>query len=110
MGAGPPRTERTTASLTAGAAGSWPPPTKISVNLLYATDKEKYDRGYYFRFDELPFPLAQNEEELIDTIKGFNQEKYDRNLKKFFDKEIGLFENGTSSRSLSEWMVNRRIS
>ena len=78
--------------------------------LLYATDKEKYDRGYYFRFDELPFPLAQNEEELIDTIKGFNQEKYDRNLKKFFDKEIGLFENGTSSRSLSEWMVNRRIS
>lgn len=78
--------------------------------LLYATDKEKYDRGYYFRFDELPFPLAQNEEELIDTIKVFNQEKYDRNLKKFFDKEIGLFENGTSSRSLSEWMVNRRIS
>lgn len=75
--------------------------------LLYATDKEKYDRGYYFRFDEMPFPLAQNEDELLLIIQQFDRNRYEADVKEFFDKKIGLFENGTSSRSISEWMVSR---
>lgn len=77
--------------------------------ILYATDVEKYDRGYYFKFDELPFPLSRNEKELLETIRNFDKEEYDHNLTEFFDRHIGLFENGTSSKALSEWMTNPGI-
>lgn len=76
---------------------------------LYATDVEKYDRGYYFKFDELPFPLARNESELLAAICNFNPEDYKKELNTFLDTKIGMFENGTSSKSLCEWMKAHSI-
>ena len=72
-------------------------------------DIEKYDRGYYFRFDELPFPLARNESELLAAISNFNPEDYKKELNTFLDTKIGMFENGTSSKSLCEWMKAHSI-
>ena len=40
--------------------------------ILYATDSKEYDRGYYFDFNELPYPLASSNEELTEIIKNFN--------------------------------------
>lgn len=73
--------------------------------ILYATDIEKYNRGYYFKFDELPFPLARNESELLAAISSFNHEGYSKCLQEFFDKHIGMVEEGTSSKALSGWMT-----
>ena len=78
--------------------------------VLYATDIEKYNRGYYFRFDEMPFPLARNEKELFERIKEFNMETYLMNLDRFYEEKIGMVENGTSSKALSEWMVSHSLS
>ena len=75
----------------------------------YATDIEKYNRGYYFKFDELPFPLARNESELLAAISNFNTEEYKKDLQEFFDSHIGMVEEGTSSKALSEWMVSRSL-
>lgn len=75
--------------------------------LLYATDIDKYNRGYYFRFEEMPFPLARNEQELLDNIREFNMETYLQNLDIFFREKIGMVENGTSSKALSEWMSSQ---
>lgn len=77
--------------------------------ILYATDIEKYNRGYYFKFDELPFPLSRNEEELLDTIRNFKTGEYKKDLQEFFDSHIGMVENGTSSKALSEWMVSHSL-
>lgn len=77
--------------------------------ILYATDVEKYNRGYYFRFDEMPFRLARNEDELLETIRSFTPDTYRKELKTFYDSHIGMFENGTSSKSLSEWMTAHSI-
>ena len=77
--------------------------------ILYATDVEKYNRGYYFRFDEMPFPLARNEQDLLDKISGFKMEEYLRNLDRFYEERIGMVENGTSSKALSEWMISRSL-
>ena len=77
--------------------------------LLYATDIEKYNRGYYFKFDELPFPLARNESELLAAIGNFNTEEYKKDLQEFFDSHIGMVEEGTSSKALSEWMISRSL-
>lgn len=77
--------------------------------ILYATDIEQYNRGYYFKFDELPFPLARNENELLAAISSFTPEGYKKDLQEFFDNHIGMVEKGTSSKALSEWMISRSL-
>lgn len=77
--------------------------------LLYATDVEQYDRGYYFDFKDLPYPLAVNQEELMANIIGFDNEKYTARLKQFFDVTVGLFEDGNASKELTKWMLDNSI-
>jgi CDP-glycerol glycerophosphotransferase len=73
--------------------------------LLYATDIEEYDRGYYFDLTKLPYPLARNEEELLSVISNFDTESYASHLTEFFDKEVGLIESGIAAQSLADWLV-----
>lgn len=77
--------------------------------VLYATDIEQYDRGYYFDFKELPYPVATDEASLIDIIHNFDKDKYNDGLKHFFNDTVGLFEDGNASRSLAEWMQKHSI-
>lgn len=77
--------------------------------MLYATDVAEYDRGYYYDFRELPFPLAQNSEQLINLIENFDEKEYQRDLKTFLDERLGLVERGVAAESLVRWMVAHRI-
>jgi CDP-glycerol glycerophosphotransferase len=72
--------------------------------LLYATDVEKYDRGYYFRFDSLPFPLAKNMAELTQIVSNFNHEEYRMKVREFLDMTVKMFEDGHASERIVEWM------
>ena len=76
---------------------------------IYAADIEQYDRGYYFDFKELPFPLARTQEELLKAIQTFDHDRYGEVLKDFMDNKIGLFENGSASRAQAEWMQKHSI-
>ena len=75
--------------------------------LLYANDIEEYnlERGYYFQFSELPFPLFKNNEDLMKKIKNINlksiMEKYDA-----FSKKVNLLEDGRASIRLSKLVAN----
>ena len=73
--------------------------------MLYATDIEKYNRGYYFDFAELPFPLARNEEELIGNIRTFDSAAYEEAVESFFEKHIGLCEDGNASKAIAGWFT-----
>lgn len=77
--------------------------------ILYATDAEAYDRGFYFNLRELPFPLAENEEQLIATIEAFDSAAYTSRLNTFFTERVGLREDGHASEALAEWMVAHRL-
>jgi len=77
--------------------------------LLYATDVEHYDRGYYYIFTELPYPLARSEEELVEVIDGFDYEAYKVATRRFFDEKVGLVEDGNASKHLAEWMHTHRL-
>lgn len=72
---------------------------------IYASDLERYnhERGNYFRMDELPFPLAQNNDELEKNIKNFNQNKYAVEVKKLFDF-VGLNETGHASEKVADYI------
>jgi CDP-glycerol glycerophosphotransferase len=76
--------------------------------LLYATDIEQYDRGYYYDFTKLPYPLARNQEELLRIISEFNSEEYGSRLADFLDNELGVVESGVAAKALAEWMANHR--
>jgi CDP-glycerol glycerophosphotransferase len=77
--------------------------------MLYATDVAQYDRGYYFDFRELPFPLAQNQEQLVALIDNFDAELYGANLERFLKERLGLVERGVAAEELARWMVQHRV-
>ena len=77
--------------------------------ILYATDANAYDRGFYFDLKELPFPLTENEEQLLSTIETFDNEAYTTHLNTFYRERIGLKEDGHASEALAEWMVAHRL-
>ena len=72
--------------------------------LLYTCDADSYDRGYYFSLDELPYPVAYNQDQLIEAIKNFDRSDYNRRLNEFFDCRIGNLERGEAAKSLALWM------
>ena len=72
--------------------------------ILYATDVEQYDRGYYYDFKELPFPLAESGEELKNLIENFDSAAYLVRLDEFLNNTLGLKEQGVAAKELAEWM------
>ena len=77
--------------------------------VIYATDADAYDRGFYFNLKELPFPLTENQEQLIDTIEHFDSEAYATRLNTFYTERVGLKEDGHAAEALAEWMVAHRL-
>lgn len=86
--------------------------TKGKICFLYASDIEKYkqERDYYFELEELPFPLAQDNEQMERVILDFNEQEYDEKLQKLF-KEVGLCESGEASKQvvdyIEQWRINK---
>lgn len=77
--------------------------------LLYATDVAEYDRGYYFNLGELPFPLCQSEDALLNTIENFDNETYLAKLDEFYATRIGLLEEGHATESVAKWINDHRV-
>ena len=71
--------------------------------IIYANDIEKYnkERGMYFEFDELPFPLARNNKELKDIIKNNDLNEMKKNYDSF-KKKVGLVEEGVASKKVCD--------
>lgn len=69
---------------------------------LFAADAERYavrDRAFFFPLTELPFPVAENEEELFENIKIFDKNKYER-LCDAFLKEKGCIDDGRAAERI----------
>lgn len=74
---------------------------------LYASDIEMYkqDRDFYFDIANLPYPLAENNQELFYNIRNFNEEIYLKNLDKFMER-LNICENGYASEKVVERIKN----
>lgn len=62
---------------------------------IFAEDLAEYENstGFYTKPSSWPFPLSQNNKELIDNIMSYNEEKYKKNLNDYFNW-MGSCENG----------------
>lgn len=74
---------------------------------LYAPDIEEYERtrGFYMPSSRWPYPLAHDNNELIDNIKSFDVAKYTEDLKRHFE-DSGSFEHGNACE-ITLNLVNR---
>lgn len=65
---------------------------------LYQNDKKNYenDRGFYSPVSEWPYPRAHSQDELVDAIINFDNDKYIKNLNTFFEK-YGSCDDGHAS-------------
>lgn len=73
---------------------------------IYASDLEKYDkeRGNYYSMEELPFPLATNNDELENVIGNYDKVSYINSLHELFDK-VGLNETGKASEAVADYII-----
>lgn len=72
----------------------------------FATDFEQYkkDRGVYFEMEELPFPYAINNKELMENISSFDKTSYNQHWEDF-KVLTGLHEPGNSTEILSKKII-----
>lgn len=73
---------------------------------IYATDLEKYntERGLYYKLETTPFPIATNNDELVENILNFDAVKYDQGCTEFL-KDKGCFEQGTAAKQVVDKIV-----
>ncbi len=70
---------------------------------LFAPDIVQYvdERGFYFDFNNLPFPLAENLDNLCQIIDDFNYIEYKKNLQNFYNS-LEVLEDGKASLRVAE--------
>lgn len=72
---------------------------------LYAVDINTYkeERDFYFDLEKLPYPTAQNNYELNELIKQYDQKRYEEKLLSFM-QSIGIKETGFASQKVVEYI------
>ena len=76
--------------------------------IRFALDMEDYrkDRNFYFTQEEMPFPVAQSNEELVACVQGFDEAAY-RETWDRFTRENGFFEDGEASKRCARWILDK---
>lgn len=69
-------------------------------------DRNIHDCNFYIELRELPFPYAENDEQLVNNILTFDEEKYLSELDAFHQK-IGLCEDGNAASHVVDWMESQ---
>lgn len=73
---------------------------------LYASDLDEYlnGRSFYYDIHDLPFDIAENNDELKTCIENFDV--FDYNIKMDeFHKTIGVLENGSASKLVVDYII-----
>lgn len=74
---------------------------------LFAPDSDRYarERGMYFVYDRLPFPIARDSAGLARKIKSYDSERY-ATLGQAFYRDLGVREDGHASRRAARIIMN----
>ncbi len=67
---------------------------------LYATDLSSYqaERDFYIDIHSWPFPLSENNDELVKRIEAFDEARYRADVKKHHEA-LGSYESGEASQA-----------
>ncbi len=90
-------TDYSSSIIDAGVAGK--------IGFIYASDYAEYkkDRDVYFDIKEdIPFLFSETNKQLIENIRCFDLDKYQRNLEYFLKEIYGIFDSGEASIKVCE--------
>ncbi len=76
---------------------------------IYFPDIDAYrdvERGFYRDPSELPFPVSQSADGLIDLIRGFDNDAYSRGVQQMLDS-FGYVDDRDSSSRVAEYILKR---
>lgn len=73
--------------------------------MIFASDIEEYtkDRNFAIKIEDTPFPLATNNDELVHVISNFDEKRYKKKVKTFYD-DLGVKEPGDSSKTIANYI------
>ena len=73
----------------------------------FANDFDDYKgyRGVYYEMEELPFPYAKNNDELMRNIDGFEADSYAAEWKAFTER-TGLYETGHAAKDVAQRILS----
>ena len=75
---------------------------------LFATDRQEYiDKEYdlLINYDQLPFPKAESNAELVEKIRKFDQVLYEKKVSDFLDS-YGVHEDGHASERAANFILD----
>lgn len=74
----------------------------------FALDIAEYtrERNFYFPLDELPFPLAKSNDELVQAIEEYDAQGWSERLDRFFS-DNGVCEDGAAAQRCAQWILDR---
>lgn len=74
---------------------------------IYAPDLNEYEtsRGNYWKFSQLPFPLARTQEELFYNLRHFDEVVYKNQIVKLHH-EVGLCETGHAAEAVADYIID----
>ena len=64
--------------------------------IIYAPDKDKYERGFYLDINSLPFVVVYSNDEITEVVDSFDWDKYQQKIDVFL-KNIGSVEDGNAT-------------
>ena len=76
------------------------------ISFIYASDVEDYlaDRGFNFEFRDLPFAIAETNDELERNIKAFDENEYAARTEAFFD-ELQVYDNECAAGTVADMLL-----
>ena len=76
--------------------------------LQFAVDIEAYrqDRNFYFSLDQMPFPLAQDNDALERAVLEWREEEAAQAWKGFCET-FGIREDGKASARCADWILEK---
>lgn len=72
--------------------------------LIYASDMRTYDRNLAFEWNELPFLISENNDELIQNVVSFDEGVYRTKVKNFCEK-CGFYESGHAAEEVAKHIL-----
>ena len=68
---------------------------------IYARDIEEYntERGLYYKLETTPFPIATNNDEMMENVLSFDEKKYSEDVISFLEDK-GCVEDGHASEKI----------
>lgn len=74
---------------------------------IYATDLERYNNltGLYYKLEDTPFPVAYNNEQMMENVRNFDPERYEERVKAFLEDKQAVDDGHSAQRIMEE--INR---